>query len=95
MKIQCPAPDCQYKTPEMEAQLAMQLLMLHNANVHESATRQGCKPEALKRPLATLDMTETAWEGFQISMATIQMAYRSDRSAIILIISASALIFAL
>ena len=48
MEIQCPAPDCQYKTPEMEAQLAMQLLMLHNANVHESANRQGCKPEAMK-----------------------------------------------
>ena len=65
MEIQCPAPDCQYKTPEMEAQLAMQLLMLHNANVHESANRQGCKPEAMKRPLATLDMTETAWRDFK------------------------------
>ena len=65
MEIQCPAPDCQYKTPEMEAQLAMQLLMLHNANVHKSANRQGCKPEAMKRPLATLDMTETAWRDFK------------------------------
>ena len=65
MEIQCPAPDCQYKTPEMEAQLAMQFLMLHNANVHESANRQGCKPEAMKRPLATLDMTETAWRDFK------------------------------
>ena len=65
MEIQCPAPDCQYKTPEMEAQLAMQLLMLHNANVHESANRQGCKPEAMKRPLATLDMTGTAWRDFK------------------------------
>ena len=65
MEIQCPAPHCQYKTPEMEAQLAMQLLMLHNANVHESANRQGCKPEAMKRPLATLDMTETAWRDFK------------------------------
>ena len=49
----------------MEAQLAMQLLMLHNANVHESANRQGCKPEPMKRPLATLDMTETAWRDFR------------------------------
>ena len=80
MEIQCPAPDCQYKTPEMEAQLAMQLLMLHNANVHESANRQGCKPEAMKRPLATLDMTETAWRDFKPLMATIQTIYRSDRS---------------
>ena len=49
----------------MEAQLAMQLLMLHNANVHESANRQGCKPEAMIRPLATLDMTETPWRDFK------------------------------
>ena len=24
IEIQCPAPDCQYKTPEMDAQLAVQ-----------------------------------------------------------------------
>ena len=34
-------------------------------NVHGSATREGCKPEAMKHPLATLDMTETAWRDFK------------------------------
>lgn len=63
MEIQCPAPDCGYKTQKMDPQYAMQQLTLHNAAVHGCSSVR-CKPESLKRPLATLDMSEGQWRDF-------------------------------
>ena len=47
----------------------MQLLGLHNANVHagfkKSPNQSACTAEALKRPQAGLDMTAAAWRDFE------------------------------
>jgi len=66
MELKCPAPSCDYVTPKMEASLAMQMLTLHNGNNHKTVLNTvSCKAEALKRPEATLDMSDTAWRDFK------------------------------
>ena len=70
MELQCPAPSCTYKTVKLEPALAMQMLAMHTSTNHVASTANdvnsaGNKPQALKRPQATLDMSETSWRDFE------------------------------
>ena len=70
MEIECPAQGCHFKTPKMEPQVAIELLKLHNSNVHGSnSASPSLKAEPLKRPGITLEMSETSWRDFNLQWA--------------------------
>ena len=84
MEIQCPVPNCDYKTQEMEPQYAMQHFMLHNSAVHiVKADKPSYKAEALKRPPANLDMSQAEWQDFESQWSRCKRSTgQSDKDAV-------------
>ena len=68
--IQCPMPECQYVTDDVDAGIAAALLMVHN-NVHINTTTVGNTPAGGKqrapkidRPRISKDSSEEVWNAF-------------------------------
>ena len=68
--LECPSPDCtlgtdgtRYQTPELEAALAMQLLMMHDERNHKQSVQvvessQSRKAEKVSRPTIKMGSSE-------------------------------------
>ena len=66
--LQCQSPGCEWQTPTNTPswEMMIQLLQLHDKNVHPAATSNvnpaTAKLERLPRPVFTLSMTEASWQ---------------------------------
>ena len=65
--LQCQSPGCDWSTPPNTPswEMMVQLLQLHDKNVHPAATNNSpstTKLERLPRPVFSLNMTEATWQ---------------------------------
>ena len=58
--IKCPLESCTYEKPDIEASVAVSLLIIHN-NIHIYASFSKSKPPKMDRPRIGRDCNEESW----------------------------------
>ena len=61
--IKCPLERCTYETPDVDASIVAELLILHS-NDHTNATYSKPKPPNMDRPRIGSDCNEVEWNMF-------------------------------
>ena len=63
-EVPCPIPDCEYKTPDVDATVVVELIKAHSA-IHPAVAAAVAKVERVRRPTVTAAGTTEDWAYFQ------------------------------